>query len=75
MEREFKVRHAREYCSCNACYARNYASTLTPQIGRQVDTLYEVHIGQFVSVLCGDCLAVLGHEVMEALHEDARPPP
>ena len=59
MERKIKVYPARDRCSCNACYARNYESSLTPQIGKKVDALYEVHIGQLVSVLCEDCLDTL----------------
>ena len=59
MERKVKVCLARDRCSCNACSARNYESPLTLQIGRRVDRLYEVHIGQLVPVLCEDCLDAL----------------
>ena len=78
MENKIEVVPAKGSCSCNACMARNYDSSLKPQIGKRVDDLFEVHVNMVVLTLCAECLAELGMaclglELEE--EEDERPPP
>lgn len=59
-----------DMASCNACLARNYDSTITPQIGDRVNALYEVHIGMMTPILCKRCLTRLETAISEVLKED-----
>ena len=65
---------AKDRCSCNACFAHNYPSSLAPQIKPYVNHLYEVHIDHLVSVLCASCLSDLKSEINEIMTIDARSP-
>lgn len=76
----------RSIVSCNACLARNYESSLSPQIGERVNELYDVDIGRMTVTLCKRCLERLssainvtlllaGKKITFEIEENGRPPP
>lgn len=48
-----RVKLAEELCACNSCLAQNYDAD--HPIGKRVDRLLEVQIGQMVNTLCPKC--------------------
>ena len=55
--------------SCNGCFARNYTSSLS-LLGKEVELLFELSIGNMQICLCESCLERLRDAISTALRKD-----
>ena len=68
MERKLSITKPNEHCSCNSCHAKNYIAD--ERFDKKVDTIFDVHIGNFCIRLCPDCCKVLADELIKSCEQE-----
>ena len=70
MKRDLSIRPTHEkIASCNSCYAQNYDSKTGINIGRRVERLWELSVGNTVVTFCDECLADLAAKINDVTKE------
>lgn len=53
--------------SCNSCSAKGYESKISLGKSHQVDTLFDIEVGNTVLCLCEDCIKDLTNRLLDIL--------
>lgn len=64
-----EIRKADGIASCNCCNAVNFDSRLPYPVGKRVEALYEIRLGNMMVTLCEDCMKALREQMGVALEE------
>ena len=62
------IKKADKGCCCNGCGRANFDSDFT-HTKKQVETIFEVRIGNMINFVCDDCLAKLTVYAVAVLNE------